>query len=81
VEERRFSARKAQDQQGFQSRSSFFATGFLGSTAVGLKCFAQPPGQEESDFVPCEDGRSKKQAAVRCRERLGGLLKYYERAA
>ena len=33
-------------------------------------------------LFPAEnDGGSRRQGAIRCRERLGGLLKYYSRAA
>src|SRR6267378_1582322 len=40
---------------------------------------AQPSGQRQSDFVPSHPEAGGNMGAVRCRERLGGLLKYYER--
>jgi hypothetical protein len=41
---------------------------------------AQPSGQRQSDFVSFAGGKGNT-GAVRCRERLGGLLKYYDREA
>ncbi len=32
-------------------------------------------------LIPCGLQQSQEQEQVRCRERLGGLLKYYERKA
>jgi hypothetical protein len=39
-------------------------------------------GKENRILFPKQtEARRKKEGAVRCRERLGGLLKYYEREA
>jgi putative transposase len=39
-------------------------------------------GKENLILLPTlTEARKKKDGAVRCRERLGGLLKYYEREA
>jgi putative transposase len=39
-------------------------------------------GKENLILFPTQtEARKKKDGAVRCRERLGGLLKYYEREA
>jgi hypothetical protein len=39
-------------------------------------------GKENLILIPLEtEGARNRKAAVRCRERLGGLLKYYEREA
>jgi hypothetical protein len=39
-------------------------------------------GKENLILFPVEtEGARNRKAAVRCRERLGGLLKYYEREA
>jgi len=39
-------------------------------------------GKENLILFPLEtEGARNRKAAVRCRERLGGLLKYYEREA
>ena len=37
------------------------------------------PGQPSSDLVSFAAGGKEDLGAVRCRERLGGLLKYYAR--
>ena len=41
---------------------------------------AQPSGQDNRILFPSTQAR-RNRGAVRCRERLGGLLKYYEREA
>jgi hypothetical protein len=44
--------------------------------------FGLQPGQENLILFPLKrEGARDRKAAVRCRERLGGLLKYYEREA
>jgi putative transposase len=38
-------------------------------------------GKENRLLFPSQKEARRKEGAVRCRERLGGLLKYYEREA
>jgi hypothetical protein len=59
-----------------------FTAASVAAICSALSRGAQPPGQRESDLFPLKrEGARDRKAAVRCRERLGGLLEYYEREA
>jgi hypothetical protein len=41
----------------------------------------QPQGKDNLLLFPARVGEASSRGGIRCRERLGGLLKYYSRAA
>src|SRR6516162_3841428 len=72
-------------QRGMPGKAHPIGRGFAAASLAAiyrtLSRGAEPSGQRQSHLVSFADGGKKGRGAVRCRERLGGLLKYYEREA
>jgi hypothetical protein len=47
----------------------------------GIPVAADPQGKDNLLLFPVAVAEASGRGAIRCRERLGGLLKYYSRAA